>query len=216
MRVSSLETSRLESSVVRQNDRRRLGFIAVACAASFLVGHVSKPYCEPPQGSLEFLPSTQPVHSSQHDLRSGAESVSISLPSPSQYAQQVTIAASIQPAPSCQSAEIICLQGDSCMTNFPIAAGLNGISDIQLLKHVKPFTMVPPGRLAGNLAVVRYIAATNIPGDLVETGVARGGSAASVALATLLAHNPRRLHLYDTFAGLPPADISRDGAAAME
>jgi O-methyltransferase len=219
----------------------------VACAASFLIGHVSTS-CGESQGSLEFIPQPtlvsrhdlplvsrhdllQSAHSSHHDLSAGEEFSNNQkcLLCPSQCAQvefKPSIVASarstsliaelVQPATSCQSAEIVCLQGDACINKFPIAAGLNGISDIQLLKHVKPFTMVPPGRLAGNLAVVRYIASANIPGDLVETGVARGGSAASMALATLLANNPRRLHLYDTFAGLPPADIHRDGAAAME
>jgi hypothetical protein len=52
---------------------------------------------------------------------------------------------------------------------------------------------------------VEYIIDEDIPGDFVECGVWRGGSAMIMA-ATLIAkgRNDRCIHLYDTFDGMPP------------
>ena len=47
------------------------------------------------------------------------------------------------------------------------------------------------------------VVAGNIPGTAVECGVARGGSAAAVALALRESDPNRRLLLFDTFEGLP-------------
>ena len=81
---------------------------------------------------------------------------------------------------------------------------------------VRPLTMVSLARLQANAAAVDYIARAQIEGDIVEMGVARGGSAASLALASIAAGSPRTTHLYDTFAGLPAADVAKDGQRAME
>lgn len=53
----------------------------------------------------------------------------------------------------------------------------------------------------------------NVPGDIVELGVYRGGCSALMA-RTLPG---RRLHLFDTFTGLPPCDPAVDGnSTALE
>ena len=62
---------------------------------------------------------------------------------------------------------------------------------------------------------VRYLDRYKIPGALVECGVWRGGAAATMAIAHLRSspHPTRRIHLFDSFQGLPePSAI--DGAAA--
>jgi len=68
---------------------------------------------------------------------------------------------------------------------------------------------------------VEYITRAEIAGDFVECGVWRGGSLMMMALA--LRHfgaNPRRLHAFDTFAGMPPPgprDVRHDtGEPASE
>ena len=60
---------------------------------------------------------------------------------------------------------------------------------------------------------VKYVLSEGIAGDVVECGVAKGGSA--LVLAAALA-GTRRLWLYDTFEGLPkPSKANPDYAKAM-
>ena len=81
---------------------------------------------------------------------------------------------------------------------------------------VREFTMLLDARITTNFIVVAYAAVAHLPGDIVEAGVAAGGSAASLLLATEAMRVPRTLHLFDTFAGLPPADAALDSPAALE
>jgi O-methyltransferase len=50
--------------------------------------------------------------------------------------------------------------------------------------------------------------ALSVPGEFAEVGVYQGGTAR--LLAGLVAASRRPLHLFDTFAGMPPTDASRD------
>ena len=64
---------------------------------------------------------------------------------------------------------------------------------------------------------VRYIHDNRIPGDFVECGVWRGGSAMMMALALAeLGDRSRQIYLYDTFKGMTRPDAvdirARDGA----
>lgn len=78
-----------------------------------------------------------------------------------------------------------------------------------LLERVIPYTVIDTGRLANLQALAVDLITHGVPGDLVECGVARGGSA-----ALLLASLPGRTGwLYDTFTGLPAPTIE-DGPDA--
>ena len=70
-------------------------------------------------------------------------------------------------------------------------------------RRVRSMTMVSHRRLRSLQEAVRYVVAKNIPGDIVECGVARGGSAAVMALTLQQLGARRRLWLFDTFSGLP-------------
>lgn len=75
----------------------------------------------------------------------------------------------------------------------------------ELLALVGPYTMSSPARLAGLYRAVRRTVAAGVPGDVVECGTARGGSAALLGLALERSGaSARRLWVFDTFAGLPP------------
>ena len=50
--------------------------------------------------------------------------------------------------------------------------------------------------------------AVNIPGEVAEIGVYRGGTAKLIS--RVFAHASRTVHLFDTFAGMPPCDPVRD------
>ena len=64
-------------------------------------------------------------------------------------------------------------------------------------------------RMTALINAVTYVVENDIPGDITECGVWRGGSMMTIAL-TLLAHGDRSraLYLYDTFEGMsaPTAD----------
>jgi hypothetical protein len=84
---------------------------------------------------------------------------------------------------------------------------------------VAAYTMTSPERIAALVEAVRYVSRHAIAGDIVECGVWRGGSMMAVAQTLLELGDLRRLHLFDTFDGMPPpADVDRDrsGASAAD
>lgn len=74
---------------------------------------------------------------------------------------------------------------------------------IATLEKVKPFTMTSTARLFALCEAVKYVVSNQIPGDIVECGVWKGGSMMAVA-DTLLSCNDktRNLYLFDTFDGM--------------
>ena len=72
-----------------------------------------------------------------------------------------------------------------------------------ILAKCRPFTMASRERLYAVFQAVRYIVRNDIPGDIVECGVWRGGACMVAALGLMSAGDTtRRLWLYDTFAGM--------------
>jgi O-methyltransferase len=72
-----------------------------------------------------------------------------------------------------------------------------------------PWTMVSPPMYADNIDLARQV--RDIPGDVVECGVWRGGMVAGIA--SVLKGQGRTYHLFDSFEGLPEAkDIDGDAA----
>ena len=92
---------------------------------------------------------------------------------------------------------------------------------IETYLAVREYTMTSPERVAALCSAVTHIVRDNVPGDIVECGVWRGGSMLAAA-RTLLAHgdSERSLWLYDTFEGMPaPTDADvrgPDGAPASQ
>ncbi len=75
----------------------------------------------------------------------------------------------------------------------------------QIIEKVAPFTMTSHERIAALCHAVDYVTKHNIPGDIVECGVWRGGSMMAAALTLLGANDvARSLYLFDTFEGMPP------------
>jgi len=63
--------------------------------------------------------------------------------------------------------------------------------------------MVSYARLRGLYDATRYLVKGGISGEVVECGLARGGSAAMIALTLQQLGATRKLWLFDTFSGLP-------------
>jgi O-methyltransferase len=75
----------------------------------------------------------------------------------------------------------------------------------EIIRAVQPWTMTGPDKLFALIQTVRYIARHQIPGDVVECGVWRGGSMQAVARTLMAAGDTSRdLHLFDTYEGMPP------------
>jgi O-methyltransferase len=79
---------------------------------------------------------------------------------------------------------------------------------VRLHERVADLTLLPKGQFVDNLVVARL--ASDVPGDLVECGVWRGGMSAALAWALPNRHSV----LFDSFVGLPDAR-EIDGPAAV-
>src|SRR5262245_37131874 len=84
-----------------------------------------------------------------------------------------------------------------------------------LYAEVRPYTMSGIERVAALCQAVEYVVRHNIPGDMVECGVWKGGSMMAIAKTLQrLRVSDRRLFLFDTFDGMTPptaADINLRG-----
>ena len=89
-----------------------------------------------------------------------------------------------------------------------------------LWRTVSPYTMTSKERVISLEAAVRYLCAYDIAGDMVECGVAAGGSVMAIAVTLMdLGTSDRHLWLYDTFEGMPAPtehDIGRFDTPAMK
>ncbi len=74
----------------------------------------------------------------------------------------------------------------------------------KLYKQLGSFSMMTHGRLRGLYRAVRETSLKNIPGDIVECGCAKGGSAALMGLTAQQSGTSRKVWVFDTFEGLPP------------
>lgn len=83
-----------------------------------------------------------------------------------------------------------------------------------LLRLAAPYSMTSVERMMVLYQLCRYVESTQLPGDFVECGVWRGGSAGIMAGANVRHGSATRtLWLYDSFAGLPEPSVD-DGERA--
>jgi O-methyltransferase len=79
-----------------------------------------------------------------------------------------------------------------------------------------PYRVVRPHSLVSNLnllflaELLRRVDASRTPGDVVECGVYRGGSAGVLAYHAVRSPFPRKVWLYDAFSGMPPTTDKDD------
>jgi hypothetical protein len=92
--------------------------------------------------------------------------------------------------------------------------------DEQIVRRALPYTMTGVPRLQALIDAVRYCVARDVPGDLVECGVWRGGSVlAMIATLQELGVVDREIHLFDTFEGMTAPtehDVSSLDPPALE
>ena len=87
-----------------------------------------------------------------------------------------------------------------------------------IIRAVRPYSMTGNDKLHALISATKYVARYNVPGDIVEFGVWRGGGMKAVALTLEAADDfTRDLYLYDTFEGMTAPtdkDVRFDGAPA--
>ena len=80
---------------------------------------------------------------------------------------------------------------------------------LQTVHGVSKYTMTSPERLLALCDAIQYIVDQDLPGDIVECGVWRGGSMMAAASTLLQAGDAsRRLWLFDTFDGMSEPDAA--------
>ena len=94
-------------------------------------------------------------------------------------------------------------------------------TDIEIIKSVKLFTLTSIERRFALIQAVNYIIKNKIAGDIVESGVWKGGSIMLIAKTLLeLKSYDKELYLFDTFEGMPKPtefDVSyKDHSAIKE
>lgn len=93
------------------------------------------------------------------------------------------------------------------------------MNDADILTFVRPYTSLSPERIQNVLMLVERIVRENIPGDLAEVGVWKGGVIMAMALKCKQLGVERRIHAYDTFSGMTPPgrdDVDLDGYVAAD
>ena len=81
---------------------------------------------------------------------------------------------------------------------------------------VREFTLLSIERVVANIRAVDYVLRRNIPGEIVECGIWRGGSTMAMALAAT--EHPRNIWMYDTFTGMTDpteVDVNFRGKSAF-
>lgn len=76
------------------------------------------------------------------------------------------------------------------------------ISKERIYSTCKPITMLSKERIFANISSVEKIIQDNIPGDIIEIGVWKGGSMLAMILALEELNQTRNIKLYDTFEGM--------------
>jgi O-methyltransferase len=72
------------------------------------------------------------------------------------------------------------------------------------IAFVRPYTMTSAERIAALCQAVVHVEHWQVPGDIVECGVWKGGSMMAAAITLRKYSTNRSLYLYDTFGGMPP------------
>ena len=81
----------------------------------------------------------------------------------------------------------------------------------QVIQPLLPYTMVTYDGLMSLVEITRHVQKEKIQGDLVEAGTWRGGAAGVMALAALSVSGlVRKMHLFDSFQGIPEPDRKHD------
>lgn len=103
-------------------------------------------------------------------------------------------------------------KSNGLLTKDGIPVDMTEAAFAEFYKRCVPYTFTSVEALYSLYTSVRYVVKNQIPGDFVECGVWRGGSAMMMALALKeLGDTSRELYLYDTYEGMSePTEKDKD------
>jgi O-methyltransferase len=91
---------------------------------------------------------------------------------------------------------------------------------IEIYKKCRPYTIISQEEAFSLYKAVKYVVKYNIPGDMVECGVFKGGSTMLMALTLMkMGEFKKSIYLYDTYEGMSrPTDKDMDftGKSVMQ
>jgi O-methyltransferase len=96
-----------------------------------------------------------------------------------------------------------------------LAETLKSWHEKRVARLIRRKSMIDAVRAASLLQLAQRIDAEQIAGDVVECGVYRGGSAATMARVATHSAMPRTVWLFDSFQGMPPV-TEADGPGAED
>jgi O-methyltransferase len=118
----------------------------------------------------------------------------------------------------CGSDEFKMKQSSDGQSHRQDADIINDKTFMHIYDLCREFTMTSIYNMFALYSAVNYLVKAQVPGDVVECGVWRGGSAMLAALTLMKVGDAnRKIFLYDTFEGMPkPAtqDVRHDGQSA--
>jgi O-methyltransferase len=95
------------------------------------------------------------------------------------------------------------IRQDKLMVRDGIPIDIDDEEFIKIFRACEPFTFTSVEPMFSLFQSVQYVIKNNIPGDFVECGVWKGGSAMLIAKTLLAAGiSDRTIYLYDTFEGM--------------
>lgn len=81
----------------------------------------------------------------------------------------------------------------------------SGLAERRIARLIRKNTMITDDRIQSLTRLARRLEDEQTPGDIVECGVYKGGSAALLARTATHSRLPRTLWLFDVFTGMPPS-----------
>ena len=84
------------------------------------------------------------------------------------------------------------------------------------IRTVRPYSLLSLLNLLFLKELTHRVEAAGLEGDFVECGVYKGGSAGLLAYEATRSRFPRRIWLYDAFAGMPVANPTKDDRHSQE
>lgn len=116
------------------------------------------------------------------------------------------------------------------LQSYPVSQFPPEVADefLELVKAIRPFTLLGEARLFSLYSLAKKVCLEDIPGNFVECGSCKGGSAALLAsVIKRYSRRPRLLYAFDTFEGMPepttvdihqqiPANLTGAGVGALK
>lgn len=84
------------------------------------------------------------------------------------------------------------------------------IDVLQTMRHIKPISTMSTSRMKSIIDNVKYIVDKDVPGDVVELGVFKGGNIALCFMELYRNSSDKHIWAYDTYDGVPKSELTNN------